>query len=536
VVENLYFSAIIENQIQMFFLKPLKNLYSIASIILIVSALFYYHFSIVSFPFQLEYREGAPLITTSILASGGNPYQLDSLPQHLNNYGIFYSLLCAPISKIFGNTFYLHRLISGIFILLTCVVVFLYSKRTKKTFHTQILLILLLYASLLFNQTPLSRPDSLGMFLFVLSLYLTDKFNYSFPILLLTTILGILAFYTKTFYLLTFPYISFYLFLFDSKKKGILFGVLSFSALIISLVIVEWVVMPGYTYNCFFNLMNATKFSIEHIVFQSKFYFISNFAALFILIVVVILLLKNKFNAILIKIYSLKINISSVNKPLLNVKMPSEFVYLFLSVTIVILKLAGHTGAYMTYYYQLLSPFILLSTIWILNKFEFDRKYFGLLLVSNILIFIFIILPPIKLNSVIKSDWGKINSIVEQNDIILNSPFIVSCLINHNKKIFDSGHSIYFVFSRTPKIFSSIKPLRNTDLQINNRIIKFKSELSDLITSKKADIIFYPNELYKYIPDSVVFQNYYIADSVRIYCPQPLIQETTVLKILKRKK
>lgn len=109
---------------------------TLLSIFLIGAAilLFAYHMRVITFPYPSEYREGSMIQTTNVLLNGENPYAIVNQPQDTNTYGIFYSIVCYPFAKISGSSLQLHRAVSGIFIFLSCLMVFLFAWIKKHPF------------------------------------------------------------------------------------------------------------------------------------------------------------------------------------------------------------------------------------------------------------------------------------------------------------------------------------------------------------------------------------------------------------------
>src|SRR5262245_32406866 len=58
----------------------------------------WYHFRIVRFPQQWEYREGALLVQVRALDAGIPIYRVENLPLHANVYGWFYPALASLLS------------------------------------------------------------------------------------------------------------------------------------------------------------------------------------------------------------------------------------------------------------------------------------------------------------------------------------------------------------------------------------------------------------------------------------------------------
>jgi hypothetical protein len=123
-----------------------------------------YHFLLVTFPYPLEYREGAILFVTDLLLEGENPYALQNMPLAMNVYGINYHLIVYPFARLWGATFLVHRAVSAVFILLSLPIFFVILRRHRAGVLYSLAAVLILYASLLYRYTPLARPDGVGFF------------------------------------------------------------------------------------------------------------------------------------------------------------------------------------------------------------------------------------------------------------------------------------------------------------------------------------------------------------------------------------
>ena len=125
-------------------------------------ALFAYQVRIVTFPYPLEFREGAMIQTTKALLDGENPYALHNQPQDTNVYGVFYSVVSYTLAGLFGPGLEINRAVAGIFTLLSCAIVYLFARTGGHPFLPSFSVTAVFYASLLYGVTPLVRHDSLA--------------------------------------------------------------------------------------------------------------------------------------------------------------------------------------------------------------------------------------------------------------------------------------------------------------------------------------------------------------------------------------
>src|SRR5699024_1295386 len=152
-----------------------------------------------------------------------------------------YNLLMAPLVLAFGNTFLIHRIVAGLFIGLACWLCYYAARKKSVPKLYAVTMVVLLYAAWLFYATPVSSPNSLGLSLFLASLIVPWVRNFSWPSLVWSLVLGLLAFYSKQYFAVGMAYIALYVFLFESKLRGVQYGILFVGAIIASLILITLV-------------------------------------------------------------------------------------------------------------------------------------------------------------------------------------------------------------------------------------------------------------------------------------------------------
>jgi hypothetical protein len=186
-----------------------------------------YHLKLIFNPFQNEYREGAAIFPTYLLLKGSNPYELENQPQAANMYGILYHLVVYPFALIFGSNLIIHRVVTAFFIWGACYLFYYATRHIKISLSLGLCATLILYRYLIEGTNPLARPDGLGTFLFLGSIVIPWRYKYSLGSLIISITLGVLAFLTKPYFVLSLPLLMTYLFLFRSKTEGLKYGVIS---------------------------------------------------------------------------------------------------------------------------------------------------------------------------------------------------------------------------------------------------------------------------------------------------------------------
>lgn len=443
-----------------------------------------YHYLLVSFPYSLEYREGAVLFTTDLLLNGENPYSLQKMPTAMNVYGINYHFVVYTFAKLWGATFLVHRTVSAVFLILSCILFFQILRRHQINVVYSFSAVLILYASLLYRYTPLARPDGLGFFLFLSSMFIPWLQKYSTRSLLISAVVGVAGFYTKAYYVLSIPYLVMYLFLFVSKKKAILYG--SFSALLLLLTaFVTNEIFETYFVNTFFNHINVATNDINQLRLQLALFLIFNSGLVLLFIMCSTLSVFDKtigdfggslrFDAVLKNLIR-QINVLNCDKPFLGTAFPLSLYALVLSFGLFYFKLGRHNGNMMTYAYQLITPFFLLFTYSLLNSPLKNLRSAKLINNHGYVLFMPCILLSLYLlwssASALKDssdwlsmeEWRHIEKTTHSYKNILNSPVIVSILMEQNKVAYDAGQMEYFQYSHYPSGWLDGLLLSNTEI------------------------------------------------------------------------
>jgi hypothetical protein len=510
-------------------------------LILLTIILFKYHINIITFPYPLEFREGVSIQTTKTLLNGDNPYAFVNQPRDTNVYGILYSIVCYPFAKIFSPSLQLHRTVSGIFILLSSLIVFLFARLKKHPGLPSFTISVIFYASLLYFVSPLVRPDSLGLFFFLLALYIPFRYSYSSNSLLVSGFIGILACFAKTFFMLIYPFLGSYLFLFVSKKKGIAYSLFSCIILIILAVVLN-IFQETYIRNTFFNNINAAGYDVHHLMRQ-LFFGVKSYAFISIIFVFgMFSLLTEKYkqktlmaDICLSNAQSTFVDVRHFARPFLMLDIECTAYYLVCAVVLFCLSLGGHRGAWMTYFYQLISPFFLIILLDVAQHLKDSRNYSYLILagILNISLFYVTILPHYTVLQV-RSQWEEIYELVSRNETIFNSPAIASVLQEKNKPVYDSGQSEYFRISVLPKKLSFLSRCCYFDGKILKREEQYRKEIEGKVKNQKFDLIIttqnYPH--YSFI-DKSLLPKYYDKKNT-LSAPMPHTGQNWVLEIWTR--
>jgi hypothetical protein len=464
-----------------------KGIYALSSLTLL-AFLFYNHYQIASTPYPIDYFESAMPAITKTIMQGNNPYQFSQLPEFTNPYPPLYNLIAAPLTSVFSNDLPLHRSLAGIFIIASCLICFLVTLRAGSSKTHSLAAATTLYACLLFFSTPLASTNSTGLFFFLLTTFIPWRYNFSKGSLIVSVLCGVLAFYGKQYFILGLAFVSLYLFIAVSKKTAIIYGISSGFVVAFSLVIVI-ATSPYYLDLTVFLLKSGSALTfhpIKTMINQMKF-----FGEIYVSLIIAVCLIfqanriiqpattKND-NAVTSRDI---INIKDFDAPLLTQK-PNFFLLCFIGSTLaVVLALGWNGGNYMSYLFQLMSPFLLIFVFVTISKSKAP-----LLIVLPFLLFF-----SYKTYSILNKDfsidekpWKQVEALIESHESILGSPILTAMLMKHDKKLYHNSLTFFFhLANEKPEIFiRDDKELRTTTIWKN-----YLSRLSQKIENKEFDLL-----------------------------------------------
>lgn len=456
-----------------------------------------YVYNIIRTPYPLELREGAILSTTYLLLAGKNPFAAENLPQYLNGYGIVYNLTIIPFARLLGDTFSTHRLLSEFYIFFGIALLIAITIRKGGAPLFAIAAGLSVLANQLYSVTPLTRPDGLGFLLYLAAALLPWDQNFSKRSLAISALLGVFAFFTKLYFFLCVIYVAVYIFLRVSKSLALWYtGLVTALLLAGSLLVMR--LYPYYFYNTFFMAVYQPIYLFRYMLWQFR-----NLGYLYAGMLVIPLLVlfeyRKPFAQWLHHIRWQQIpqvfNLWHWNASFLNVPIDYPLTAFLIVVLTVVLKLGGHNGSKMVYLFQLISPFLAIEIILLvqrLSRWKFAAYLLLALTLATNLRQIGIspvnlrILPDSLTNNPAQysPNWMKMERIVHAHSRILNDPLIAGFLIEQNKPITDNGHTEYFRAKGIPENFF----LPNPD-QIYRIDRDFRAGISRQVQSKYFDLV-----------------------------------------------
>jgi hypothetical protein len=415
--------------------------------VLFLVALLYNHVQLITYKVPLDYNEAGMLAITAAIAAGENPYALENQPALGSGYPVLYNIFVAVASKGFGNTLVLHRAIVGIFILASCLLIFLVTNKISQSPQNSFAASILLYAGLLYYATPIASPTSLGLFLFLSSLIIPWMYGFSNRSLLAALVLGVMAFYGKQYCVASLGYIALYLFIAVSKKKGLVFAVLSLCLFVASLALVNRT-SPYFLDNAVFAVrFSAALFSSNQTMLNQLLEYGQMYLPL--LMIVAIQLLLKDFAGNQTRGQSVPesggqglVNLTDPDAPLFKRK-PDYIWYCFAcSLVVIVFGIGKHPGNHLSYLFQILSPF-LLAGIFISMSRAIKLTWIYQILVFAAFYNSYSSLPQ-DFSLETEHNWEKLERMISTADHVYASPIVIGLVLKSGGEIFNDGHTNYF--------------------------------------------------------------------------------------------
>ncbi|MEH6592412.1 MAG: hypothetical protein V7746_19255 [Halioglobus sp.] len=426
----------------------------LGSTLTLLALLLWHHWQIITSAVPLDLYEGTMVLITGIIAEGGNPYTREFQPQAADVYPPLYNMLAALLSPLFGNHFQLHRALSGFFIVLACATCGFATWRQSGVWRYALAAGVLWYAALLFYATPISSTNAPGVALFLACLVIPWCYRFNTPSLMVALVCGLLSFYTKQYFILCMAILCLYLFLYVSMTRALVLGISFACALLASLMLVHSS-SPYFLDNTLFAPTAAIDvLQDSNILFlQLKLFVRTYLGLLLILLFIAIAALRQRGFGLLPK--SLIPAGNGWSGPLLSMRADLFWFSLFWATMAIMAWLGRNPGNYMSYLFQLMSPFLLIA---------------GLSAIARANLRHWIIIPLLLLTyyqswailhkdfSVDMGNWRRVEALIDDSDEVLATQMLVVAQLERGKPVFQDGHTSYF-----PQAFNKPDWMRKND-------------------------------------------------------------------------
>lgn len=396
------------------------------------------HLRLVFFPYQMEFREGAIVLTTEAFLKGINPWAIENNLTYINVYGIVYNALVLPFAAVLGNSLWIHRLISLMAVIGQLVLVAKVMRQRGISWLFIGFACVFLWLGQIYYTTPMARPDTLGQFFFLLTILLPLLKNFSTKSLILSLLFGWLGFFTKPYFVLGLPLVAVYLFLFENKLRAIGYAFAGVLLIALSSLVVNHF-FEAYFLNVVFSHIADTNSIYEYLVYQTVRYGGEYWS---VLLVAFIAMISAAASVRFKRITDFPVEFN-LRKPFLRFKLDILLFCLLISCVLIIASLGRHNGNRMAYYYQLISPFLLILVFGILTRYPQTSGVAILCISINLLFHGYGNLKP-DLQPWPVENWQKIQRYLQQANEVIHSPAITYEVMKAGLPVMNSGQTSYF--------------------------------------------------------------------------------------------
>jgi len=450
-----------------------------------------FHASFIALPGAQESREAAIPLTTGLILAGGRPYDLASSPAITNVYGVVYNYLVAPAAGIWGATFAVHRAASLVFLLMGASL--LYALLRKENIGRWLALAGAVFFYL-FNVTTYAigaRPDTLGTAIYLAVVLLVwpgaKQDKPSMAKLALSVALGVLAFYTKPYFVLALALAAGVLFVSAGWRWAFAYATAAAALMAVSIPVVVhfW---PYYLFEVFTSHVNGEIDPPGYFWLQTKDYLFLHAGLVLVVVGAGVVWLANQVKA---------------RTPATDTgwafRWPAAGTVCFILSLGGLARLGGHAGAFRIYWVQLVTPFLILMALRAIARSEERWRAAGLgLLVFNALILLTWARPVWPIDSTPEREaWQKLTA---GKPWQLLPPSLLPDVSPAGQPVLENGQMTYFV-NLTLETLSHQDPAYQ-------RVLQYLLKIRTLIWQRRFDVIVSPNDFREFIPAQLLSEHY----------------------------
>jgi len=472
--------------------KPIsERVACVALALLLVIALVYYaafHARFLTLAGPQEARESSIPLTTGLMLNGGAPYTLATSPAVTNVYGIVYNYALWPAAKIWGATFLVHRAGSLVFLLMGAGLLYVMLRQDGVGRSLAWVGAAFYYLLNTTTYAICARPDTLGNALMLVALWLVmpgrDARPASGAKLGVSAVFGVLAFYTKPYFVLALPLAAMALFITGGWKRALCYtggaAVLGLGSLLV--VNHFW---PYYLFSIYTIHVYSESNEPGFFVYQLQDFLVLHAG---------LLAAAATMGA------GWWTQRSKLTESGWRRWWPTPAAaQLLLMAGVMTFMLGSHNGAFRIYWVQLITPFLLLTVLGGWARVGGRLRATGLgLLVVNALILLTWARPPWPQDSnPAWQDWQKMTA--GQPWQLLPSGLLPD-IPPTGAPLVDDGQTVYFANV-------ALEHLAKDD-PAYMRVMKYENDVRALILQRRFDVIAQPNDFRNYLSPQFLAEHY----------------------------
>ena len=439
-----------------------------AALLVYSALLIKHHLQLILEVLPLDIFEPAMLLITGLIMEGGNPYRAEYLPIYTDVYPALYNVLVAPLAGVFGNTLVLHRAVNAGMLLISCGLCYQSLRHLGVDKLYALCAGTMLYAALLHYSTPIASVNGLGHCLYMACLLVPLASGFSRRSLIFSAVFGVLAFFGKPYFIAAPAFLAMYLLWRVSLLSAAAYALLVLVLLGAS-VGATLLIAPYYMDTTIFAMHAATAFTRDenHLIKQ-----LLDFLAVYASLILAILLAGT----------------AALRVPAANGAIPARgleyFTFMLLGGTLAIVLVLGYNrGNYLTYLFQLMSPFLLLAAFLLVHR---SQRTLPLLLPLLFMGFwqTWSLLP--THTSPERTSWEVLEEKIDQHEHIFANEIVAHLLNAKGKKLYQGALSQHFHFSVFKPVLLRREESSRSVRSISARYIR---ETNEMIGRKFFDLV-----------------------------------------------
>ena len=465
--------------------------------------------------YLLEWREFGIMYSTDLLLLGKNPYALELQPVAIGPYGLLYNLAVAPLAWMFGSAPVVHRAVACTFMLLSGACLLWGMRKAEVSLPLALIGTAVFYAHSATSVEITARPDSMGQFFLLASVAVPMAYGFRTGPLVISGAMALLGFSAKLYFFLGAPFLALYLFLFQSKLKGICYGagigiclvalILVMDRLCETYVINTLLLMMGSVVNSGAHLrINLMRYATTHVGFLVSFFWAYGFVV-------------GSQSGTGQQLRIPAIDLRDVHRPLLDTTVGVPAFMTVCALAVIVAKMGWNTGQAQLYYHQLVTPFLMWWIVATLDRVDLKRWWLiltppivlNLVLLGNFFLFVEYETPLYVDRS---AEWRALERVIETHNDVLHPSALAYLAAKHHKPIYDTGWHEYF-----PNIekYSSLK----FTLPYLDQCKGFRSAMVDKVLQGKFDLVLQAVGVSELVPPAVLKQKYHIVRRMSVPLP-----------------
>ena len=440
-----------------------------AALLVYSTLLIKHHLQLILEVLPLDIFEPAMLLITGLIMEGGNPYRVEYLPIYTDVYPALYNVLVAPLAGVFGNTLLLHRAVNAGMLLISCGLCYQSLRHLGVDKLYALCAGAMLYAALLHYSTPIASVNGLGHCLFMACLLVPLLAGFSRRSLIFSAVLGVLAFFGKPYFIAAPAFLVIFLLWRVTPLSAVAYALLAL-LLLASSVGATLLFAPYFLDTIVFAQQVTTIFSRDenHLIKQ-----LLDFLTVYASLILAILLAGTAV-----------LRVPAAAMVARQIRGLEFYAVMLLGGTLTIVMLLGYNrGNYLTYLFQLMSPFLLLAAFLLVHR---SQRILPLLLPLLLASFwqTWSLLPTHA--SPERTTWEVLEEKIDQHEHIFADDIVAYLLNAKGKKLYQGALTQYFHFSVLKPAFMRREENSQSVRSISARYIK---ETNELIGRKFFDLV-----------------------------------------------